>query len=398
MRIGIVGGALQGLELAYLCKAAGYEVLLADRRSRVPAAGLCDRFVRLDTSDVESLDTHLAQADVILPAIESRSGLTHLSRWAGSRGVDLIHDPVAFDISASKINSEFFFRRCGVTIPSTWPGCRFPVIAKPSGGSGSQGIHIFGTAKELRESIGDDPISAGWAVQEFLSGPTFSVEVIRHNGRAKAYQVTDLHMDEGYDCKRVTAPSVLEDKKQLELQVLSMGLADSLNLEGIMDVEVVMHHNQFYILEIDARFPSQTPIAVYHASQVNLAASLVEKSKVIEATKRTDAESLSPAVVLEHIQVTPTHLRTSGEHVIARSGPLSLDHDFFGADQALTDYHPQKQCWVATLICTGSDFRDAWQRRERTIRAIGRHTGTSTVIDPSPQPIGHRFKHDPIKP
>lgn len=398
MRIGIVGGALQGLELTYLCKAAGYEVVLADLRPRVPAAGLCDRFVRLDTRDFVSLDAHLAKADVILPALESRSGLAHLSIWADSRGVDLIHDSVAFDISASKINSDVFFRRCGVTIPSTWPECRFPVIAKPSGGSGSQGIRIFITEKEMRESIGDDPTSRGWAVQEFLYGPTFSVEVIRHNGRATAYQVTDLHMDQHYDCKRVTAPSVLEGKKQLELQVLSTALADSLNLEGIMDVEVVLHHGQFYILEIDARFPSQTPIAVYQSNQVNLAASLIENIKGIKATKRTDAKSPSLAVVVEHIQVTPNRLRTSGEHIIAQSGPLSLEHDFFGADEALTDYHPEKQCWVATLICTGSDSSDAWQRREQTIAAIQRHTRTGTAIDPSPDPIGHRFGHDPIKP
>ena len=70
MKIGIVGGALQGLELSYLCKAAGYEVVLADRRSNVPASGLCDRFFQLDTEDIAALDAHLADADVIFPALE----------------------------------------------------------------------------------------------------------------------------------------------------------------------------------------------------------------------------------------------------------------------------------------------------------------------------------------
>lgn len=398
MKIGIVGGALQGLELSYLCKAAGYEVVLADRRSNVPASGLCDRFVQLDTEDVAALDAHLADAGVIFPALESCRGLAHLSEWTGSRGINFIHDPAAFRISASKINSDTFFRHWGVTVPSAWPGCRFPVIAKPSFGSGSQGIRVFKSENELSRSLGKDPASAGWIVQEFLSGPTFSVEVTRQHGRTTAHQVTDLHMDAQYDCKRVTAPSALKDDQQQALQALSRALADRLNLEGIMDVEAVLHQGRFHVLEIDARFPSQTPMAVFHSSRVNLAASLFESIKGIKAAKKNAALSPSQSVVLEHIAVTPDTLRISGEHIMAQSGPLAHKYDFFGADEALTDYHPGKQYWVATLIIIGSDPKDAWQRRKHTIRAIGKHTRAGKFIDPSPDPIGLGLDHDAIKP
>ena len=40
MRLAIVGGKLQGTEAAYLGLKAGYEVVLIDRRSDVPASGL----------------------------------------------------------------------------------------------------------------------------------------------------------------------------------------------------------------------------------------------------------------------------------------------------------------------------------------------------------------------
>ena len=50
MRVAIVGGKLQGVEAAYLAKKAGWEVVLVDRKSWVPAAGLCDSFYSLDVT------------------------------------------------------------------------------------------------------------------------------------------------------------------------------------------------------------------------------------------------------------------------------------------------------------------------------------------------------------
>lgn len=389
MKVGIVGGGLQGIELCYLCRAAGHDVLLADRRPDAPASGLADRFLQLDTEDTASLDAHLAEVEVIIPAFESRSGLAQLSKWASSRGVALTHDAEAFRISSSKLQSEVFFRDCGVRRPPSWPGCRFPVIAKPDKGSGSQGICIVENENDLLELAGRDPATAGWVVQAFLSGPTFSVEVIRHQGKAIAHQVTDLHMDAQYDCKRVTAPSILEENLQHELQALSIALADRLNLEGIMDVEVVLHQDQLYVLEIDARFPSQTPIAVFHSSGINLASSLVENATSFESTMRPDLQG-NQSVVLEHIAVSTDGVRISGEHIMANADPLSHHHDFFDADEALTDYHPQAPSWVATLICTGTTPQDAWQRREQALRSICQHSHSARILDPEPSPIGKR--------
>ena len=390
MNIGIIGGGLQGIELCYLGKAAGYDVLIADRRKDAPASGLADRCVQVDTECASSLDAHLVNVEVIIPAFESRRGLAQLSRWAASRGVALIHDADAFCISSSKRQSEVFFHDCGIRRPTTWPGCRFPVIAKPDEGSGSRGICIADDEDELRKAVSGDPASAGWIVQEFLYGPTFSVEVTRHLGKAIAHQVTDLHMDAQYDCKRVTAPSILEENVQHDLQEMSIALADRLNLEGIMDVEVVLHQGQLYVLEIDARFPSQTPIAVFNSSGVNLASTLVERVNGIEPTTRPNALSQTRSVVLEHIAVSPAGVRISGEHIIAGAGPLSHHHDFFGADEALADYRPGKSSWVATLICTGSNPADAWQRREQVLKTICRHSHTPRILDPEPNLIGKR--------
>ena len=225
MKIAVVGGALQGVEVSYLAQEAGIDVLLIDRRPVVPASGLCDSFRQVDVTDDHALDQAIGDVELVFPALESQDALSGLHTWALRRGLPILHDPQAYAISASKIESERFFRRIDIPIPASWPGCRFPVIAKPIYGSGSQGIRLFASADELRRVAGKDPATGGWIVQEFLQGPTYSVEVIQSRGHATAVQITDLHMDEHYDCKRVTAPSGLSTGLQEQLIGLSLQIA-----------------------------------------------------------------------------------------------------------------------------------------------------------------------------
>ena len=41
MRVAVVGGNLQGVEVAYLAHKAGWEVFLIDKRTGAPASGIC---------------------------------------------------------------------------------------------------------------------------------------------------------------------------------------------------------------------------------------------------------------------------------------------------------------------------------------------------------------------
>ena len=70
MRLGIVGGGLQGLEAAYLARRAGWETRLLDRRADAPARGLADSFALGDAGDPAVLDRELRGVDLLLPALE----------------------------------------------------------------------------------------------------------------------------------------------------------------------------------------------------------------------------------------------------------------------------------------------------------------------------------------
>lgn len=384
MKIAVVGGALQGVEVSYLAQEAGIDVLLIDRRPMVPASGLCDSFRQVDVTDDHALDQAIGDVELVFPALESQDALSGLHTWALRRGLPILHDPQAYAISASKIESERFFRRIDIPIPASWPGCRFPVIAKPIYGSGSQGIRLFASADELRRVAGKDPATGGWIVQEFLQGPTYSVEVIQSRGHATAVQITDLHMDEHYDCKRVTAPSGLSTGLQEQLIGFSLQIAHELGLEGIMDVEAVLHDGQFKVLEIDARFPSQTPIAVFLSCGINMVEILVKGALDRSAESLINERTPYRGVVLEHIRVEPGTLMVTGEHAIAAAVSLKVRRDFFGADEAITDYTDGKDSWVATLICSGRDGNEAWERRNASVSAIRRRFNIDRYVDPSP--------------
>lgn len=387
MKLAVIGGALQGVELAYLARKADFEVILVDRRPMPPALGLCDSFQHLDVLDATALDRALANVDAVLPAFESQPSLASLHAWATRRGVPIAHHPDSYAVSSSKIASELFFRREGFPVPNSWPECRFPLIAKPSSSSGSEGIRIFDSERQMSEEIRGDPALNGWLVQEFLEGPTYSIEVLRNLEETVAFQVTDLQMDAGYDCKRVLAPSELPPERIAELHALSLRIADALGLEGLMDVEVVFHKGVFKVLEIDARFPSQTPITVYWSCGINMAQAVVEC--LLNQNLSAPLCPLRPGrgAILEHIQVSPGKLCVTGEHAIAQAGPLAVQRDFFGADEAITDYGTGRTRWVATLICTGRTRAEAWLKRSRVISTIRSRFGLLEYSDPSPAAI-----------
>lgn len=347
MVIGILGGRLQGTEIAYLAREAGYGTLLIDRDPRALAAGLVDEFHAFDLGDQARTCEVLSRVDVVFPAIENDDTLAMIANACSSMGKPLVLDPEAYAVSSSKLKSNVLFDRLGIPIPRPFPGCSFPVIAKPSGGSGSDGVEVFGGRAELDRFLAGRQDEA-WCLQQFVEGPSFSVEVIGRPGDYQALLVTELFMDEVLDCRRVVAPAGLRPEIEADFKAKSIAIAEALKLKGIMDVEVILSGGQLYFLEIDARFPSQTPIAVYHSTGVNMVRMLVE----LFMEGRTDRVTCQPLrqASLEHVRVVNGAATYQGEHIMAGFGPLHLEEPFFGAERALTTFEPHAAGWVATLI------------------------------------------------
>lgn len=367
----IAGGKLQGVEASFLAHCLGWEVVVIDRSSNVPAKGLCDFFHRCDLiRDDSTLRKIIKKVDLVIPALENVWALKSLQQWTASTGVPFAYDENAHFISRSKKRSNRFFRRLGISAPKPWPQSGFPVVVKPSNLSGSKGVVKISTEEEFSAFF--DGVKGGqkrWVVQEYLEGPSYSLEVFGFKDRYEILQVTDLEMDDRYDCKRVLAPSIISGSLEKEIKEIAYRIAKGLHLKGIMDVEVINHKGKLKVLEIDARLPSQTPTVVLKSTGINMV-ELLAKVFVHGSLPILPNFTEPRGVVYEHIRVSEEGIEVLGEHVMAESGPLRRITQFFGADVALTNFEEMKLPWVATLIVTGEDRETAWVNRCRVIDNI----------------------------
>jgi len=372
--VAVVGGGLQGVEAAYLAEKAGWGVVVIDKKPAVPAARMGRAFLREDVAGRDDLFRLLPEVDMVIPALEDDAVLLSLDRQCRNAGIPFAFDPAAYAVSSSKITSDKLFTRLGLPAPHSYPGGQFPLIAKPEKASGSKGVTIIRNPSELETFFHETGSMQDWVVQEYVTGPSYSIEIVGCPGHYRALRVTDLEMDAVFDCKRVTAPTELPPALVDRLAQMAERIAEAISLTGIMDVEVIAHQGELKVLEIDARLPSQTPMAVYWSSGINMVeilGNLFLSGKMEQVPKR--GKPGSRGVVLEHIRVSAGYLEVLGERIIKSGGPLRVHSDFFGADEAISDYAPDKKNWVATLIVSGSDRQDARARRNQVVQNIRRH-------------------------
>ena len=385
MRVAIAGGKLQGVEAAYLARQAGWEVVLLDRDPLAPAAGLCDLFCQADLTRAQRLPGEAGRVDLIIPALEDREVLASLVEISRRSGIPLAFDPSSYQVSSSKLTSDRLFSRWGVPAPRPWPQAGFPLVAKPSGASGSQGVQRLNSQLAYEYFLAGSGDSArDWVFQEYLEGPSFSLEVMGCGGEFRSFQTTRLEMDLSHDCKRVLAPAGITPGEDAQFRRISEVIARNLNLTGIMDVEVIQSGGVFRVLEIDARLPSQTPTAVYRSTGVNLLELLAGVFLKGELPQLPGSAG-ERGVVYEHLRVSPGVLEVCGEHIMSGAGPLGYCRDFFGADEAITSWSAGAPEWVATLICSGPDLTGAWHKRCAVIREIMRHCSLEIYSDASPE-------------
>ena len=381
MKILIAGGKLQGVEASYLSQKCGFETILIDKDKLVPAKNFCTRFIQMDIFNREQLSSLLNEIDIVIPALENQDALDELSAACVDAEVVMVFSSAAYTLSSSKKESKTLFNKLKLHTPKPWPECQFPVILKPSFGSGSKGVRIFPNDKDLNDYYSTSKIDDNVIIEEYLHGKQYSLEIIGFNGRYKCLQVTELEMDDIFDCKRVIAPSELSSKEVTSIEEIALLTARAVDLNGIMDIEVINHNGEFIVLEIDARLPSQTPIAVFWSTGFNIIENLVH---TFLGRNILEPLLVLKTSVLEHIKVDGETLIICGEHIMTEADDLQLHHDFFGADEALSDYRPGKTNWVATIIVTGKNRSTALAKKAEVIGNIRKQLEIKHYRDPSP--------------
>lgn len=365
MKIAIIGGKLQGTEAVYLASVAGFESILIDKDPSVPAAGFADRFICGDVVLEEpEVVAAMKEADLVLPANENDEVLEAVCRICRREGLALAFDRQAYEISSSKIKSDRLFHENHIPAPRYYPQGRAPYMIKPAKESGSAGIMYAETEEDAERFLAACPDPENWIIQEYLTGPSYSVEVIGVPGNYRTYAVTQIHMDSVYDCCRVTAPCHITQAQENRLYEIALKLAELVALHGIMDVEVIDDGCDMKVLEIDARIPSQTPIAVLYASGMNELSELADVIVTGDFTKKQENKKKWSAY--EHYRRSGGCVVQEGEHMMSRAGHLHIRENFCGSKVAVTDMTEDGGDFCGIFV----NWENSWEELEKVRAAV----------------------------
>lgn len=361
----IVGGKLQGMEACYLGKKAGIHVTLIDRDPQAPAESMASEFI---CGDVLTNDARVAEAlksaDMVLPTLENYEVLSALDIQSRELGFIYAFDLDAYRISSSKKKSDKLFHDNGIAAPKYYPEGSFPYFAKPDGESGSHNVKLINNMVELEAHMaaGDEDM----IVQEYIEGPSYSIEVIGEPGNYRTYEITQIHIDDVYDCCRVTSPCGIPAPKAEKFAEDAVKTAEIIGLRGIMDFEVIDHDGVFKMLEIDARLPSQTPTAVYHTTGDNYLEDLyqlfVEGGFQGSDDSRNSREKRYTS--FEHLLISGGEITAHGEHIMTEGRNMVSMENSFGSDNAVTDFCEDEDTWRITLINSADTEEELEKKRE----------------------------------
>lgn len=363
-RICLIGGKLQGVEAAYLAKKAGLTVLLVDKNPSALAQSLCDEFYCFDvTQDKSQLILLSKKSDFMLPVNENEETIRFLKSVRFELKCPLLFDFDAYHISCNKSRSKEYFKKINVLTPADKPSSP-PYFVKPPSESGSVGARIIHSDDELKS------VPSDYLVEEYLDGPVVSLEVVGNGKDFIVLKETKIHIDDVYDCCQVTPLPFDETYRKVALD-----LAKGLNLKGIMDVEAILNERGRFVLEIDARFPSQTPICVYFSSGINLLLLLIEAFNNPDFKETGLLHSTNPRYengycIFEHFQKADQKLISGGEHLISAGSDFHLFETFHENGIEIFECAGKENYRAYTVITYSESESKTVPKREKAISFI----------------------------
>lgn len=352
-QICLIGGKLQGFEVAYHARKAGIRVVLIDRNENAFIKDLVDTFHCFDiVEQPERLIEISAAVDAMIPVNENFDTINFLETIKGRLHCPLLFDFDAYRISRDKNTSKKYFRSIGIPTPTDKP-THPPYFVKPSCMSSSIGTAIIYDDEGLK---GLDPTML---IEEYVEGDVLSLEVVGDGEHFAVVKETKIHIDDTYDCHMVTPVS-----HNPELRRITYELARNLKLKGIMDVEAIYSPQGLKVLEIDARFPSQTPTAVYHSSGVNLLELLMQA--FTEGVQEIVQAPEGNYCIYEHLILKDGKLSPVGEHILSMGNNYRPIHE----SESIEIFQRDGEHKAFTVITWGGDQEKAETNRKKAHEMI----------------------------
>ncbi len=356
--IALIGGKLQGFEVTYLAKKAGMNVVLVDRNKNPLIKNMVDDFHCFDViQKPEKLIDISRMVDGIIPVNENPDTIEFLKSIKDNLECPILFDFDAYHTSRDKKRSKEYFRSIDVPAPLDNPTVP-PFFVKPSCQSSSVGTSI------IYEEEGLEGLDPSMLVEEYVDGDVISLEVVGDGSNFAVVKETKVHVDDTYDCHMITPIGHYPAFREI-----SHKLAKNLNLRGIMDIEAIDSLGGLKVIEIDARFPSQTPTVVYHCTGINLVELLFNAFS--GGVQELDGVYGNNYCIFEHLTPEGGKLVPIGEHMISQG----RDYGEFHISEGLEIFECKGKKNIFTLISWGSAKDEMVINRQKGLEIVNEYLG-----------------------
>lgn len=159
----------------------------------------------------------------------------------------LVQNKDLLDICLDKYKTACFLEDKGILVPRTYLSIdeifdATSFVCKGRKSNGSREVKFFENADEYIEKKYN---LDGVVFQEYIEGDEYTVGVFGHNGIYSQIEFK-RQLEDGHSC-------IVELVKSKRLEDISQKVAEALNLEGYINIQLREKDGQFYIFEINPR-------------------------------------------------------------------------------------------------------------------------------------------------
>jgi carbamoylphosphate synthase large subunit len=300
MKILFIGARLFD-DVALYTKKNTIKTIITESNSESPNLKLSDQFFEVSRGMEEPMKIAIQEeVDGVVPLIGVDGPLVDVAKMKEilekDHGIPVASSGVkAASICADKIKTKQFFVDNSIETPEffklskdnnanllTKLLSKSPVVLKQASGQGGSGIKIVSKFEEVGNYFdGFDETLA----EKFLEGYEVSIEVLRWNGKTiplvPVYKgkttINGLHPLKKVKKAPLDIDGVDNDSNNEEIQKIAIKIADTLNLEGTADIDLIfdLKTGKNYVIEINAR-PSGTRYITGAATNVYIMQELVK--------------------------------------------------------------------------------------------------------------------------
>ncbi len=247
---------------------------------------------RVDAPDYASAVLEIAQREqvaLVVPTIDPE--LLPLSearaRFAASGVAVHVSDPDVIEVVRDKAETARVLGQAGVAVPRTLSEAelradpstaRWPVFAKPSGGSASRGLAVFDRIEDVPDTF-DEPM----IFQDRLTGPEYTINMFVDSGGTLRCVVPHRRIS-------IRAGEVEKGRteRREDLHAAAAGIAKALpGLRGVACFQIIDDPDHgARVFEINARFGGGYPLAEFAGG--NFAHWLMEETMGLPCSAHND--------------------------------------------------------------------------------------------------------------